>query len=328
MTHNKMLDRNPSVQITSNRNELKVYQDNIVYLNNGDNFELRFFNPLQEKLGVEVCFNGEKKGDGYLILNPGQDLNLDRFLDEQRKMVFETYSINGDSKEAREAIAKNGKISFNFFKESNWYNNYHKEIDVNYDFPPKPKRYDDWNNNISFSNTSNYNSNSRTYNAGVKGNSGPQGSTGNLGVPGQAGTTRGVNISTTTNVNIPYQATLDTFSNENTTSSVFMTQSLGDITNISSFDSTFKSPGIFTSEVDYSKVETGRVERGDISNQSLKSVNVQFQPNAFYTVEYQIMPHSAKNRGVTEIRQYCSECGYRLRKNSWKFCPKCGEKIQ
>ncbi len=50
---------------TSNHNELKLYQGNIVYLNDGDNFELRFFNPLQEKIGVEIMFNGIRKGDGY-----------------------------------------------------------------------------------------------------------------------------------------------------------------------------------------------------------------------------------------------------------------------
>lgn len=283
MTHNKMLDRDPSVVITSNRNELKVYQGNVIYLNNGDNFELRFFNPLQEKIGVEINFNGLKKGDGYLILNPGQDLTLDRFLDDQRKMVFETYSINGNSKEAREAIEQNGKIKFKFYKESNWYNNYHNEINVNYDFPPKPKKYDnDW--------------------SGVKSNSGSVG-------------TRGVY----------YGATLDSFS-DNTTSNISTSQSMnmGSITNTS----TFNSPGVFTTETDNSTIETGRVERGEHSKQELKEVNVNFESSAFFTVEYQIMPHSAKNYNISEIRQYCTCCGYRLRKQSWKFCPKCGEEIQ
>ena len=117
MTHYRMLDRAPSVVITSNRNELKVYQDNVVYLNDGDNFELRFFNPLQEKIGVEIMFNGLKKGDGFLVVNPGQDLILDRFLDEQRKMLFETYVIDGNNEAAVEAIQQNGIITFNFYKE-------------------------------------------------------------------------------------------------------------------------------------------------------------------------------------------------------------------
>ena len=116
MKNNKMLNRNPSVQVTSKRNELKVYQDNIIYLNDGDNFELKLFNPLKEKIGVEIIFNSVKKGDSYLILNPGQDVFLDRFLDEQRKMLFETYNIDGNNKEAVEAVENNGLITFNFYK--------------------------------------------------------------------------------------------------------------------------------------------------------------------------------------------------------------------
>jgi predicted RNA-binding Zn-ribbon protein involved in translation (DUF1610 family) len=27
------------------------------------------------------------------------------------------------------------------------------------------------------------------------------------------------------------------------------------------------------------------------------------------------------------VRHYCTSCGYRLRKESWKFCPRCGDKI-
>ena len=123
MTHYRLQDRVPSVVITAKGNELKLYQGNVVYLNNGDNFELRFFNPLSEKVGIEINFNGIRKGDSYLVLNPGQDVSLDRFLDENRKMIFETYTIDGNNSEAVKAIEKNGIISFNFFKENNNYYN-------------------------------------------------------------------------------------------------------------------------------------------------------------------------------------------------------------
>ncbi len=64
-------------------------------------------------------------------------------------MLFETYTINGNNKEAVEAIEKNGVISFNFYKE--YYRNFdqQKNVNVNYDFPPKPTR-------ISFNGTLNY----------------------------------------------------------------------------------------------------------------------------------------------------------------------------
>jgi rRNA maturation endonuclease Nob1 len=31
---------------------------------------------------------------------------------------------------------------------------------------------------------------------------------------------------------------------------------------------------------------------------------------------------------TSEIRNYCNECGIRIRKSSWKFCPECGNEIK
>lgn len=305
MTHSRMLGRLPSVSVTSNRNELKIYQGNIIYLNDGDNFELRFFNPTNFKIGVEIMFNGIKKGDSFLVLNPGQDVILDRFLDEQRKMLFETYVVDGNNKEAVEAIQQNGVITFNFYKE--FFNSYNNQIDVNinYNFPPKPNtRY-----------TKSFNSGSGTLSRGISGSSGPIG-------------TQGINTTTT---------------NGNTYTTLGNTNGIGNIyyKNTSTWTSSFKSPGIFTTEVDQSflsasmdmmsdeetELETGRIEKGEMSNQTLKTVNAQFASNSFHTISYKMLPYSAMNKTVGEIREYCGDCGYRLRKSTWKFCPKCGEKI-
>jgi hypothetical protein len=302
-----MLDRVPSVVITSNHNELKLYQGNIVYLNDGDNFELRFFNPLQEKLGVEIMFNGIRKGDGYLVLNPGQDLILDRFLDEQRKMLFETYTINGNNKEAVEAIEKNGVISFNFYKEYYSNSNQQKNVNVNYDFPPKPTRYD---NQISFNGTLNYSN-------GQSGPSGPSGEASRSGTSGTSGYKgiRGVlnSISTNNVTNISGNAT---FTSSNYSTLDGMDQMM------------FSSPSVFVTENEtFDSLETGRIEKGDISDQRLKGINMNFASTPFHSMTYRLMPYSTMNREIGEIRQYCSCCGYRLRKSNWKFCPSCGEKI-
>jgi hypothetical protein len=255
-----MLDRVPSVVVTSNHNELKLYQGNIVYLNDGDNFELRFFNPCNFKIGVEIMFNGIRKGDGYLVLNPGQDLTLDRFLDEQRKMLFETYTINGNNKEAVEAIEKNGVISFNFYKEYYSNSNQQKNVNVNYGFPPKPIRYGTLGmSNSSFSTFSTANKNSSCYSSNV------------------------------------FTSALDSLN--------CLNESLDD------------------------SLETGRIEKGDESDQKLKGVDMNFTSSPFHSMTYRLMPYSTMNREIGEIRQYCSCCGYRLRKSNWKFCPSCGEKI-
>jgi hypothetical protein len=292
-----MLDRLPSVLVTKNRNELKVYQNNVVYLNNGDNFELRFFNPLQEKIGIEIMFNGTRKGDGFLVLNPGQDLILDRFLDEQRKMLFETYVVDGNNKQAVEAIQQNGVISFNFYKEHYSYSRM-EDVNVNYNFPPKPFVY---KSNFKKTKSMPHFGNSR----GVQGCAGPNGPT---GVCGAAGSTN----------------TFASFSTTNSNSRMYSSN----ITHTSSVDfEGMMTPGVFTTESDLSLVETGRIEMGDVSSQTLKTVNAQFSNVAFYSIQYKMLPFSEMNRTSNEIRQYCGFCSYRLRKSNWLYCPKCGNKL-
>jgi len=308
-----MLDRAPSVAITHDRNELKVYQGNLIYLNDGDNFELHFFNPLQEKVGVEINFNSIRKGDGYLVLNPGQDLILDRFLDEQRKMIFETYVIDGNNEAAVKAIQQNGLISFNFYKEQKYnYYNPCNDINVNYNFPPKPIKYKKSKGFSSASGTGGTSgangtcgTNNITYNS-----SGVYGACGSPGFPGSGTFTSSNTFHTpgTSERDLSYIATTNTVDYNSKGTTTFYT-------------STCDSFNMF------SPLETGRIEKGDISDQYLRSVNAQFETTPFHSISYKIMPYSAMNREIGEIRAYCSGCGYRLRKETWQFCPKCGAKI-
>ena len=297
MTHYRLQDRVPSVVITAKGNELKLYQGNVVYLNNGDNFELRFFNPLSEKVGIEINFNGIRKGDSYLVLNPGQDVSLDRFLDENRKMIFETYTIDGNNSEAVKAIEKNGIISFNFFKENN---NYYNPYNVTYTY----------------------------YGGGTYGMSGISGMSGSSGTRGRA-----VKCAST----IPHSkdywfpssngstVTLDSL-NINTTTTTNISGSINEEyfscdADIQSFATSNANSRI------YDPVETGRIEMGDISNQNLKNVNATFASMPFHSFSYQLMPISALAKEVAEIRCYCESCGYRVRKQTWQYCPKCGNKF-
>jgi hypothetical protein len=324
-----MLDRAPSVVITSNRNELKVYQGNTVYLNDGDNFELRFFNPLPEKIGVEINFNGITKGDGYLVLNPGQDLILDRFLDEQRKMLFETYVINGDNKEAVEAIAKNGIITFNFFKEHGSY--MPKDVNINYAFPPKPYKY----------NANQFKGKKLKGYAGTTGTSGASGTSGSNGMAGASGYSPfGANVTynSTTNVYNKFrspglytmESDMSYISSSNSNSRIYPDDLLSRSINTSgtfAMDQDYFFPSTATSAV-VNPLETGRIEMGAISNQQLRTVNAQFSSTPIHTITYQLLPYSAMNRTIKEVREYCPHCGYRLRKETWNFCPKCGEDLK
>jgi len=74
-------------------------------------------------------------------------------------------------------------------------------------------------------------------------------------------------------------------------------------------------------------IETGRVEQGSKSNQEFSNSNGNFSWIWTYSSEYQILPRSVKPVEVSEIRDYCTECGSRVKKKTWKFCPSCGEKL-
>ena len=73
-------------------------------------------------------------------------------------------------------------------------------------------------------------------------------------------------------------------------------------------------------------VETGRVEKGEQSNQTFTNSYEQFNYHTSHTIKFKIQPLSSKNINVEEIRQYCTECGIKMKSN-YKFCPSCGNKI-
>jgi len=73
-------------------------------------------------------------------------------------------------------------------------------------------------------------------------------------------------------------------------------------------------------------IETGRVEKGDESDQSFTNSYEQFNYHTSHTIKFKIEPASTKNIEVDEIRNYCPECGKKQKKEH-KFCPSCGTKL-
>ena len=82
----------------------------------------------------------------------------------------------------------------------------------------------------------------------------------------------------------------------------------------------------FTNTTYNNSIETGRVEKGDKSDQSFTNSYENFNYHTCHTVKFEIMPLSTKNKNVEEIRQYCTECGTKVKKN-YKFCPSCGNTV-
>jgi hypothetical protein len=86
-----------------------------------------------------------------------------------------------------------------------------------------------------------------------------------------------------------------------------------------------RSKSVITDSV--ASVETGRVGKGKKSNQDFKQVKGDFEDWSWSSFEYQLLPESLKPLETKDIRHYCGECGVRIRKSSWKFCPNCGEAL-
>lgn len=70
-------------------------------------------------------------------------------------------------------------------------------------------------------------------------------------------------------------------------------------------------------------IETGRVDKGDKSNQQLEYVTMDFENTPMATSNLTILPHSRQ-----KIVKYCTSCGSKIKKSSWSFCPHCGTNVQ
>jgi len=88
--------------------------------------------------------------------------------------------------------------------------------------------------------------------------------------------------------------------------------------------STFAGPNIKTA---IDTVETGRVAEGGKSKQKLQKAAGKFNDYTTETFVYQLLPESLKVVNIGDIRAYCGECGVRIRKSSWKYCPTCGNTL-
>ena len=105
----------PQSFITKGKQRLKQFTDT-VYLKNGDEFEIELFNPTHNKVLAKIEMNGNSIGNG-IILRPGERIFLERYIDEAKKFLFETYHVNGDDKEVKQAIANNGDVVVRFYNE-------------------------------------------------------------------------------------------------------------------------------------------------------------------------------------------------------------------
>ena len=144
----------PEAFVTKRRQRIKQFKsndsyENIVYLNNGDEFEIELFNPRSTKVFAEIELNGVSLKNG-MVLRPGERVFLERYFDEPKKFLFETYEVDENDSNVQQAIKNNGKIVVKFYNEYiplNFYSTTYPTSAINH--------WDDFKK-ISTSDTTNY----------------------------------------------------------------------------------------------------------------------------------------------------------------------------
>lgn len=111
----------PTAFVTKGRQRVKQYADNTIYLNDRDEFEIELFNPTTNKILAKIELNGKSIGAG-IVLRPGERVFLERYLDEAKKFLFETYVVDKDNGDVMRAIKDNGRIEVFFHSETRFYN--------------------------------------------------------------------------------------------------------------------------------------------------------------------------------------------------------------
>lgn len=115
----KQINVNPTAKIAVKKNVLKQYRVNnedVVYLPKDAEFEIELFNPLQETLLAKIDLNNSIPTGEGIILRPGERIFLERYLNIDRKFLFDVYSIDG-SEASKQATAKNGLVTVKFYRE-------------------------------------------------------------------------------------------------------------------------------------------------------------------------------------------------------------------
>jgi hypothetical protein len=124
----------PAAFVTKGRQRVKQFNDQ-VYLRNGDEFEIELFNPTQNKVLAKISLNGKSLGSG-IVLRPAERVFLERYFDEARKFLFETYAVEANDEQAKKAIALNGLVEVEFFDEYKNQPIYHNTVTYNWNQYP------------------------------------------------------------------------------------------------------------------------------------------------------------------------------------------------
>ena len=113
----------PTANIAVNKSRLKVYKNTgdmpTYYLQKGQEFQIELFNPTTDVILAKIILNGNPISQGGLVLNPGQRVFLDRYLDVAKKFLFDTYEVS-NTEEVKKAIEKSRELLCFFYFVHNY----------------------------------------------------------------------------------------------------------------------------------------------------------------------------------------------------------------
>jgi hypothetical protein len=116
----------PEAYVTRKKSRAKIYHYNNLFFNDEDTFEIELFNPKTNRVLAKIWLNGQEISGSGIIVNPGQRIFLERFIDSNNKFVYKTYDIENNT-QSLEAIRNNGDIEIKFYNEyfrSNTFNDF------------------------------------------------------------------------------------------------------------------------------------------------------------------------------------------------------------
>jgi hypothetical protein len=115
-TYVSTVQMTPTAKLALRKQLLKIYNDNIVYLNNGDEYEFELYNPTTSTYLVKIKIDNNYISYSGIVLRPGERIWLERFLDDNKKFKFSTYSVS-NTEENQKAIKNNGIVVIEFYPE-------------------------------------------------------------------------------------------------------------------------------------------------------------------------------------------------------------------
>lgn len=236
-----------------------------IYLENDEEFQIEIFNPLKECVLADIRLNSQSISKTGLVIKPGQRVYLDCFIDDRKKFIFQTYEIEM-SDETQEAIQNNGLMEVFFYKEEavslkNWSEKL-REVVVREYYPIYVDRYPYW---YPY----------RTYPFYWGGCCTTIGTSNTLSFGG-------------TTVNTVFNSTSGTLNLTGGANSASYTSGV-DLSNLN-ISNCFSSNSIPIA----GSLETGRIEKGQKSNQQFSEVDMDFEKNYIHHIVYQLLPESRK----------------------------------